>query len=82
MTCDVDADERAESVRVDAVVAVAHNGPEDIVRDDESQRVGCGAECFLHAGGVEQAEGDVERFAEASIAVVVDFSRVYDDTHP
>jgi hypothetical protein len=30
----------------------------------------------------ERAEGDVERFAEASIAVVVDFSRVYDDADP
>jgi hypothetical protein len=54
----------------------------DVLGDDEGQRVGCGAERLLYAGGVEQAEGDVERFAEASVAVVVDFSRVYDDADP
>ena len=72
MTGDVDADDRAEGVRVDAVVAVTHDGPVDVPGDDQGQRVSCVAEHLLHTGGVEQAEGDVERFAEASVAVVVD----------
>jgi hypothetical protein len=79
VTGDVDADERAEGVRVNAVVAVTHDGPVDVIGDDEGQRVSRGAERLLHAGGVEQAEGDVESFAEASVAVVVDFSGVQDD---
>lgn len=76
---DVDADERAEGVRVDAVVAVTNDGLVDVAGDDQGQRVSCGTEGFLHAGGVEQAEGDVECFAEASVGVIVDFSGVYHD---
>ena len=79
MACEVDTDEGAEGVRVDAVVAVTHDGPVDVPGDDQGRRVSCVAERLLHTGGVEQAEGDVERFAEASVAVVVDFSRMYDD---
>src|SRR5580700_2758426 len=74
---DVDVDERAEVVRVDAVVAVTHDGLVDVAGDDQGQRVSSGTEGLLHAGGVEQAEGDVECFAEASVAVVVDFSGVH-----
>ena len=79
---DVDADERAEGVRVDAVVAVTHDRPVDVAGDDQGQRVSCGAERLLHAWRVEQAEGDVERFAETSVAVIVDFSRVHHDANP
>ena len=82
MAGDVDADERAEGARVDTVVAVTHDGPVDVPGDDQGQRVSCSAEHFLDAGGVEQAEGDVECFAEAAVAVVVDFSGVHDDADP
>src|SRR5260370_21496179 len=79
VTGDVDADDRAEGVRVDAVVAVTHDGLVDVTGDDQGQRVSCGAERLLYAWSVEQAEGDVECFAEASVAVVVDFSGVHHD---
>jgi tetratricopeptide (TPR) repeat protein len=79
VACEVDSDEGAEGVRVDAVIAMADDGPVDVFGDD--QRSGCGAECLLHAGGVEEEEGDIEGFAETSVAVVVDFSGVHDDTH-
>ena len=82
MTCDVDTDERVEGLRVDAVVAVTHDGPVDVIGDDQGHRVSCGAERLLHAGGVEQAEGDIERFAEASVAIVLDFPGVHDDADP
>src|SRR5690242_19766610 len=76
---EVDADEGAEGVRVDAVVAMADDGPVDVFGDDQGQRGGYGAEGLLHAGGVEEAEGDIEGFAETSVAVVADFSGVHDD---
>ena len=71
MACEVDADEGAEGVRVDAVVAMADDGPVDVFGDDQGQRGGCGAESLLHAGGVEEAEGDIEGFAETPVAVVI-----------
>jgi hypothetical protein len=79
MTCNVDADDRTEGERVDAVVAMTHDGPVDVPGDDQGQRVSRVAERLLHTGRVEQAEGDVERFAEAAVVVVMDFSRMYDD---
>ena len=39
-------------------------------------------ERFLDAGGVEQAKGDVQRLAEASVGVVVDFAGVHDGADP
>jgi len=59
VTGEVDADERAEGMLVDAVVAVADDCAVDVPGDDQGQRAGGGAECFLDGGGVEQAEGDV-----------------------
>jgi len=82
VTGEVNADERAEGVRVDAVVAVAHDGPVDVPGDDKGQWISCGAERLFYAGGVEEAEGDVERLAKASVGVVVDFSRMHDDADP
>lgn len=79
---DVDADERPEGVRVDTVAAVPHDGPVDVAGDDQGQRVSCGAERLLDAGGIEEAEGDIEGFAEGSVAVVADFSGVHDDADP
>ena len=79
---DVNAHERLEGLLVDAVVAVAHDRAVDIPRDDQDQRVGRLPEGPLDPGGIEQAEGDVQRLAEASVGVVVDFSRVHDDPDP
>jgi hypothetical protein len=79
VACEVDAYEGAEGVRVDAVVAMTDDGPADVFGDDLGQRGGCGPERLLHAGGVEEAEGDIEGFAEASVAVAADFSGVHDD---
>jgi hypothetical protein len=39
-------------------------------------------ECCLDGGGVEQAEGDVQGFAETSVVVVVDVPRVHHDADP
>ena len=79
MSCDVDGDEWVEGVEVDTGVAVAHDSPVDIIGYDQGQRISRGSERLLNAGCIEEAEGDVEGFTEASVVVVVDFSGVYDD---
>jgi len=50
---DAHADERVEGALVDAVVSVAHDGPVDVTRDHQDQRVSCRLERFLDVGGVE-----------------------------
>src|SRR5262245_41554569 len=56
---DAHADERVEGALVDAVISVAHDGPVDVARDHQDQRIGSRLERFLDMGGIEQPEGDV-----------------------
>ena len=76
------ADHRPESVPVDAVVPVPHDGPVDVLGDHQDQRVTRGLQRPFDPGRVEQAEGDVERLAEAPVGVVGDLPRVHDDADP
>ena len=46
----------------------------DVTGDDEQERAMRRLERRLDAGSIEQAEGNVQRFAEGSVVVVVDFS--------
>ena len=50
--------------------------------DDEDERSRRGLQRALDAGGVEQAEGGVQRLAEASVGVVEHRSELDDDTDP
>lgn len=82
VTCDVNTDEQAEGVLIDAFIALAHDGPVDVLRDDKDQRVACRSEHLLDGMSIEQAEGDVQRLAEASVHVIVDFSCMHYGTDP
>lgn len=42
----------------------------------------CHFERLLDAGGIEQPEGDIQGFAEASVAVVMDVPAVHDGADP
>ncbi len=46
----------------------------DVAGDDEQERVMRVLERCLDSGRIEQAEGSVQRLAEGSVVVVVDFS--------
>src|ERR1017187_3742615 len=54
----------------------------DVAGDDEQDGALCHFQRRLDAGGVEQPEGNVQGFAEASVVVVVDVPRLYDDADP
>lgn len=79
VTCDIYANERAEGVRVDAVITMAYDGPINVCGDNEDQWITYCLERLFDAGGVQQAECDIQGFPEAPVGVVVDFSCVYDD---
>lgn len=53
-----------------------------IGRNDDRERAMRGFECHLGAGGVEQPEGGIECFAEASVVIVVNVPGVDDDADP
>jgi hypothetical protein len=79
VACNTDTDDRMEAVLVNSVIAVANDGVVDLPGDDQSEWSCGGPERFLDARSVEQAEGDIQCLAEASVGVVVDFSSVHDD---
>jgi hypothetical protein len=54
----------------------------DVAGDNEQDGHWCRFERRLEAGGIEQAEGNVQGFAEASIGVVVDVPGMHDDADP
>src|ERR1043165_3993617 len=54
----------------------------DVAGDDEQHGSACWLECLLDAGGVEQPEGDVQGFAEASVVVVMNIPAVHDGADP
>jgi len=80
--CDLQPDERMEGALVDTVITVTYDGPVEILRCYQDQRIVRGTECFFDLGGVKQAERDIQRLTEAPVWVIVDFSRVYDDSDP
>jgi hypothetical protein len=69
-------------VIVDPAVAVANNRVVDIPRDNQDQRIDDLPECSFDRGGVEQAERDIQRLAEAPVGVVVHFPGMHYDAHP
>jgi hypothetical protein len=64
VTGDAHADERVEGALVDSVISVAHDGPVDVTRDHQDQRISCRLERFLDVGGVEQRECDIQCLLE------------------
>lgn len=65
---DAHADERVEGALVDAVISVANDGPVDVARDHQDQRIGSRLERLLDVGSVEQPEGDVQCFPKHPLA--------------
>lgn len=54
----------------------------NVAGDDKQHGSVCLFERLLDAGGVEQPEGDIKGFAEASVAVVMDVPAVHDGADP
>jgi hypothetical protein len=79
---DLHADQRAERALVYAGVAVTHDGTVNVPRYDQDQRIRTRPERLFDESGVEQAECDVQGLAKAPVGVVMDFSRVHDNTDP
>jgi hypothetical protein len=71
-----------EGATVDLVVAVAHDRAVDLPGDNQDERVGGCLECPFDAGGVEQAESDIQRLAITSVGIIVDLPRMQDDADP
>ena len=61
---------------------VRYDRAEGVGGDNEHEGVLRLPERRLHLRGVEQAERDVQCFAEVSVIVIVDVARVHDDTDP
>jgi hypothetical protein len=69
---DVRADQAVQGRLAGCVVAVAHDRSVDIAGDDKLEGAWCRPERHLDVGSVEEAEGYIQRPAEASVGVVVD----------
>jgi len=79
VACDLNTHDLMECILVDTAIAMAHDRPVDVPRDNEGNRIGRHLECPLDGSGIEQAECDIERLSEASVGIVVDFSCMHDD---
>src|ERR1700678_4448516 len=75
-------DEASEGRVIDPGEAGAHRPVVDLAGDNEQQRAVRCSEGGFDARGVEQAEGNVQCFAVASVVVVVDFPCVHDGADP
>src|SRR5580692_2442104 len=69
---DLRSEKPAEDRMIRFLQAMADDRLVDLTGDDKQKRAVRRSKCCLDAGRIEQAEGNVQRFAEGSVVVVVD----------
>ena len=74
--------DRAKSCAAGDATGAGRGQVVDVAGDDEQHGSVCHFERLLEAGGVEQPEGDIKGFAEASVVVVMNVPAVHDGADP